>query len=88
MEERFQIGQRVKVKTGCSFKSGTIGTIARPPEALIKVVDYGESHFRKGPNFERRDYFVWIVFDEPQLDGDGDGPYPEAEIQSRCLERI
>ena len=27
----------------------------------------------------------WVVFDEPQRDGDGDGPYREAEVLERHL---
>ena len=38
---------------------------------------------RSGP---RR--FYWIVFDEPQLDGDGDGPYGEAEVLDEYQELV
>jgi hypothetical protein len=32
--------------------------------------------------------FYWIVFDEPQRDADGDGPYVEAEVLDRYMERV
>ena len=33
-------------------------------------------------------WFSWVVFDDPQCDADGDGPYPESEILDRYLERL
>jgi hypothetical protein len=33
----------------------------------------------------RRSY--WIVFDEPQFDADGDGPYRSSEVLDKYLER-
>jgi hypothetical protein len=33
----------------------------------------------------RRSY--WIVFDEPQFDADGDGPYGSSEILDKYVER-
>ncbi len=32
--------------------------------------------------------FYWVVFDEPKIDADGDGPYAEAEILDIYLARI
>lgn len=32
--------------------------------------------------------FYWIVFDEPQLDPDGDGPYAESEALDKYLELV
>ena len=29
--------------------------------------------------------FVWIMFDEPQTDGDGDGPYRGGEVELECV---
>ena len=29
--------------------------------------------------------FYWVVFDQPQIDADGDGPYGGAEIDSAYL---
>ena len=28
----------------------------------------------------------WVLFDEPQLDADGDGPYRESQVLERYLE--
>jgi hypothetical protein len=30
--------------------------------------------------------FYWIVFDEPQLDADGDGPYVSSEVLAKYVE--
>lgn len=30
----------------------------------------------------------WIVFDEPQRDGDGDGPYAAAEVEEEYIEAL
>jgi hypothetical protein len=32
--------------------------------------------------------FVWIVFDEPQMDGDGDGPYRGGEVELEFVTRV
>jgi hypothetical protein len=32
--------------------------------------------------------FYWVVFDEPQFDADGDGPYGSAEIQAEYLHLV
>jgi len=29
----------------------------------------------------------WVVFDEPQLDADGDGPYRESQVMEKYLRR-
>jgi hypothetical protein len=31
---------------------------------------------------------VWVVFDRPVRDGDGDGPYLEGEIMANYLEMV
>jgi len=31
-------------------------------------------------------WFYWIVFDEPQFDADGDGPYISAEVLAKYVE--
>ena len=33
-------------------------------------------------------YLVWVVFDSPLVDGDGDGPYREGEIKASELVRL
>jgi hypothetical protein len=30
----------------------------------------------------------WVAFDEPQFDGDGDGPYTAAEVLARYVEPL
>ena len=45
-----------------------------------------------GPYFvetlQGTDFYYWIAFDTPQPAGDGDGPYVQAQILSRYLERL
>ena len=80
-------GQRVRVMSDPLYGPGPW-----PAEPMGTVVEYpggldGETWrpimTTSGP---RR--FYWIVFDEPQLDGDGDGPYAEAEVLDDDLELV
>ncbi len=44
--------------------------------------------FQKNDNSKGEIIFVWIIFDNPQLDSEGDGNYNEAEINIKYLEAI
>ncbi|GGV39558.1 hypothetical protein GCM10010182_75060 [Actinomadura cremea] len=52
--------------------SGTVDALG-PPEAV--------RHSRARPG----ELMYWVVFDEPQYDGAGDGPYRKAQIWDRYL---
>jgi hypothetical protein len=73
------IGTRVTVRRDPEFGPGPWpaepeGRIAGPPESV-----------------QGRDGFLttyWVVFDEPQLDTDGDGPYESSQVLERHLEVV
>jgi hypothetical protein len=51
-----------------------MGRIAGPPES----VQAGDGVLTT----------YWVVFDEPQLDTDGDGPYESSQVLERYLEVV
>ncbi|QFG20397.1 ferrous iron transport protein A [Actinomadura sp. WMMB 499] len=73
------VGRRVRVVRDpgwdgpwrCEF-SGTIDSLA-PPEAV------------RHPGARPGERAYWVVFDEPQYDAEGDGPYRKAQIWDRYL---
>lgn len=86
--EKFKIGTKVKITKYCGFNTGVTGTVNCPPNISILADDYGGNYFRKVQTLKGESIFVWIIFDEPQRDGDDDGPYGEAEIEVDYLEII
>lgn len=78
----WSVGVRVRVRQDANFPPGPwpsepTGRIAAGPDGLAFV----EVETRQGiePSW-------WIVFDEPQLDTDGDGPYRESQVLERYLQ--
>ena len=79
------LGRRVRVQRDPAFGPGPwpaepSGVVAPYPGAADV---FTEVRTRFG--LERS---YWIVFDEPQLDGDGAGPYREGEVLERYLSAI
>ena len=82
----FQAGERVRVRRDQEHGPGPwpaepMGTIANHPLAT-QGAPWVITQTVSGP---RRTY--WIVFDEPQFDTDGDGPYGRSEVLDKYLER-
>lgn len=76
------VGSRVRVRQDPDFPPGPwpsepMGRIAAAPDGQSFV----EVDTRQG--IERT---WWVVFDEPQLDTDGDGPYRESQVLERHLQ--
>lgn len=74
----FTVGTRVQVLRDPDFGPGPwpsepMGTIRGGPEVV------------RGRNGALDTY--WVVFDEPQLDTDGDGPYESSQVLGRYLRR-
>ncbi len=86
--EIFKSGDKVRLFGNQGFRIGTTGTIGFPPKVDILTSDFGENYFRKAQTLNGETIFVWIIFDEPQYDSDGDGPYAETEINIEYLEII
>ena len=86
---RFSSGDRVRVAESYSWAKGAVGTVELPPEAVRALVE--EYHPYDGctrtvPTLHGPEEQVWVSFDEPQIDADGDGPYRGAEIPTNMLE--
>lgn len=72
-----EIGTRVRVLRDPDHGPGPwpaqpTGQVASPPEAV--------------PVVNGTVLTYWIVFDEPQLDVDGDGPYDRSQVPEKYLE--
>lgn len=82
---KLQIGDWVRIKGHWNFPDDCTGTIAQPPESVRKMVqncEPWEGHYRTVNGVKGPIEFVWVTFDTPQKDGDGDGPYTAGEIQT------
>jgi hypothetical protein len=77
--------QRVLISAEYHWAKGVLGTVRAPSPSIATVARGWNGHVRAVPARERILYFVWVVFDSPQVDADGDGPYVEAEIDTRFL---
>ncbi len=85
---KFNIGDKVYVKGNWNFPNDCKGTISYPPEDAVQLVEdqnpwEGIHRFVQGR--KARIEFFWVKFDEPQMDGDGDGPYLEGEVEAECI---
>lgn len=84
-------GTRVKVLPHWNWPTECTGVITAPPEYAQRLVADEEGwrglhrtvQGRKGPII-----FVWVTFDTPQNDGDGDGPYSGGEVETRYVVRV
>jgi hypothetical protein len=82
----YRAGDRVRVRRDQAFGPGPwpaepTGIVAAHP-ASADGTPWVMTQTVSGP---RRSY--WIVFDEPQVDADGDGPYGRSEVLDEYLER-
>jgi hypothetical protein len=89
---RFKAGDKVFIKGHWNFPNDGNGTISNPPSFAVELVagqidPWDGIHRmvkgRKGPI-----EFFWVVFDEPQHDGDGDGPYMGGEVEAEYISLI
>ena len=56
-----------------------------PLPGLSDVLEGWAGHVRMVRTTSGIQPYYWVVLDEPRLDGDGDGPYSEAEIAGAAL---
>ncbi|NEX92756.1 hypothetical protein [Caulobacter sp. 17J65-9] len=83
----FVIGVRVRVSEGHYWASGATGTVAAWPSFAAEL-GHGtliDETVKLVPTRSGSMRTLWIIFDEPQFDVDGDGPYAEAEIPASAL---
>jgi hypothetical protein len=57
-------------------------------QALIADEHPWRGHIRTVPGRGAIITSVWVVFDEPQRDGDGDGPYRGGEVEVEYVVRV
>jgi len=82
------VGKKVKLCGNHGFENGATGTIAYPPGILTFYDELGENFYRKAQTPEGEKIYLWVIFDQPQLDDDEDGPYVSAEINIDNLEPV
>jgi len=83
-------GDRVHVKSHWNWPRNCSGVVAPPPPIAHGIA--GEhpwhGHIRTVPGRKGPISSVWIVFDEPQKDGDDDGPYRGGEVELEFVTRV
>lgn len=81
-------GTRVTINPHAFWPSGGIGTVRPFPTAARDIAGGARECSRTFSGAERTLTLVWVVFDAPLRDGEGDGPYLEGEIEDLHLVRI
>ena len=81
----FRVGDRVKVRQDPQFPPSPF-----PGEPLGRVETYPgmATPYREFVTPTGTHLMYWIVFETPQVDADGDGPYTSAEVNFKFLERV
>ena len=85
---RFAPGDRVRVVETGFWAHGVTGTIAQPPAPVVSLAEGWRGHVRAVSTTDGPRPFYWVVLDEARRDGDGDGPYQQAEIAERSLQPL
>jgi hypothetical protein len=80
-------GDRVTVSPDYHWAKGATGVVATIPPEAAGPLGWTEDHRREVPTRRGVNVIHWVEFDEPQMDGDGDGPYHAAEIRADALAR-
>lgn len=84
-------GDRVHVRGHWNWPRDCFGVVAHPPEPVQSLVADDEpwnGHIRSVRGRKGMIPFVWINFDEPQVDGDGDGPYLGGEVEVEYVAKV
>ena len=83
---QFSIGDRVRVSDDFFWAKAATGTISAPPDAVTSLSGAWDG------GLTRQEFSVlgthtvyWVLFDEPQFDADGDGPYLGGRIWESAL---
>ncbi len=88
--KHFSVGQKVKLSSDGAFSKGITGLVSKAPSHVLSMSNGWIDNFKREFDTPKkgRKTFYWIVFDSPQFDEVGDGPYMEAEIEAFYLELI
>ena len=83
-------GDRVQVRGHWNWPKDCVGIVSIPLPAVQSLAGKHRwrSHMREVPGRTGILSFVWVVFDEPQTDGDGDGPYRGGEVELPFVTRV
>jgi hypothetical protein len=84
----FEAGDRVLVnneKYPDFWANGATGVVTAPPQAVKSLADGWSGIVRSVRTVRGVEPYYWVVLDEARLDGDGDGPYGEAELAAAWL---
>jgi hypothetical protein len=81
-------GTRVIINPHAFWPAGGTGTVRPFPAIAIELVGGSSGCLRTFTGAKRTLTMVWVVFDSPLHDGDGDGPYREGEIDDLHLTPI
>ena len=79
------VGDRVRIADVFHWAQSASGTVVAPPAAVVAASSGWRGHMRYQRTRQGLKTSCWVVFDCPQLDADGDGPYGEAEIETEYL---
>ena len=78
-------GTRVRVAPHTFWPNGAVGTVRPFPEFAAELAGGAEGCSRVVQGRVGPLTMVWVVFDEPVRDGEGDGAYREGEILNEYL---
>ncbi len=81
-------GTRVAISPHGFWPEGGIGTVRPFPVVAAELVGGADGCSRTCDGAKCQLTMVWVVFDSPMRDGDGDGPYREGEIEATELTPI
>jgi hypothetical protein len=87
----FKIGDRVRISEKYHYAQGATGTVAYPLDGIVELCQdsypwEGCRRTVQGANGPIE--FHWVIFDEPQDDGSGDGLDQGAQIKTSMLRHI
>lgn len=88
--EMLEPGDRVRVKGDWNWPRDCSGVVAEPPPAVRAMADQHpwRGHLRSVPGRTGPIVYVWVVFDAPQKDGDGYGPYRGGEVELALVSKL
>lgn len=75
----------MRVADDYHWARGATGVIVSPPDEVARIAAGWDGARRMVRAEAGAIPFVWVEFDEPQFDADGDGPYAAAEVDARFL---
>ena len=90
---KFEDGIKVRVIPHGEYPDGGTGRVRLPPsllpnvlEKVLRVDDPFCSAHRTNKFNGRIVTWIWVEFDEPILDAEGDGPWTAGEVEMEYLE--